>query len=977
MVGNSSIGRSLAILAAGVALPLMALAAFTIATEYTASVRRAEGQADRLAAGVAAAVAQYYQDAYRVGEGLAESPAVRSLDPRAIRARLDPVVAALPAVPNLVVTDREGRIIYSALEVPEPAPTAADREWFRAVVGEGRPVTSPPLRGRVSQELVTVLTYPVRNGAGEIAGALFMPLRLGHLQELVARSATPDALLTITDTAFVVLARSSDVDEWLLRRLPASPPEDKTDLSLGAGFNEATAADGVRRLFAFRRVPGTPWVVWAGLPTRQILATVRATLAPKLLLSLLVVLFVAVFAHRTAHTIQASLRRLVDHMRAGDDGRIEHLPEDGPLEVAEVARSFNRVLAARRMAEEEVARRAELHQLLMKATNDAVWDWDLRHDRITGNDGFVELFGPPPRGEGSVLEYWLARVHPEDAEAMRRRFERMHQSHDDAWSAEYRVRDESGEWREVLDRCYLIRDEDGRPARVVGAIMDVTETRRAQARYEAIFQNSAFPIYLVSADGEILEANEAFHQLMELPEGAAKGLNEQAFHVDPDALRAQMVAAMEGAAEPAELEWRTRSGGVAHVRVHRTRLQAETAGAAYEVIAEDLTERKTLEEQFRQSQKMEAVGRLAGGVAHDFNNRLTVIQGRAQLLRAELEHDPELLENVDAILDSAEAAARMTRELLALSRKRISEPRVLSVNDLIAKLRPTLQTLLEESLVLVTELQQDLPSVRVDPGHFEQMLMNLVVNARDAQEGSGTITIRTARRLVTPHDAEGAPGLNAGAYVSVTVADTGTGMPPEVLARAFEPFFTTKPVGVGTGLGLSTVYGLAKQNHVYVQIRSEVGQGTEVELLFPEVLAESERVLAAEAVDVPRGGGALVLVVEDEEGVRQVVARTLDYLGYQVVEAASGEDALDLPSDILARLDLLVTDVIMPGMRGDELAERLRQIRADLPILFMSGYRADIELGQDATARRFFIPKPFTPPELGLAVAEALASAMV
>ncbi len=423
------------------------------------------------------------------------------------------------------------------------------------------------------------------------------------------------------------------------------------------------------------------------------------------------------------------------------------------------------------------------------------------------------------------------------------------------------------------------------------------------------------------------------------------------------------------------MTWKTSAGNTLYVRLFRSLFTDQRGATVLEVIAEDLTERRDLEEQFRQAQKMEAIGRLAGGIAHDFNNRLTVIRGRAQLLKDEPGTDADAMESLDAILESADGAAKLTNELLAVSRKQVFRPQTISVGELVSRLRPMFDTLLGETIRIETNLPESLPNVSADPGQLEQILINLLVNAADAIPGGGLISIETARKFIGEREAHSQAGLLPGDYVALRVQDDGMGISPEVLERVCEPFFTTKPVGQGTGLGLATVYGLIKQNDGFVSIASEVDVGTTVELLLPVVQGAVARDAKSGRPGIPGGSGYTVLVVEDEEGVRLTASRTLRRFGYHVLEAESAEEALAMTDEALDDIDLIVTDVVMTGLRGTDLADRFQERKPGLSVLFISGYSDEgPSLENDDGRRRAFLAKPFTLHQLGMAVAELLAA---
>jgi signal transduction histidine kinase len=392
-------------------------------------------------------------------------------------------------------------------------------------------------------------------------------------------------------------------------------------------------------------------------------------------------------------------------------------------------------------------------------------------------------------------------------------------------------------------------------------------------------------------------------------------------------------------------------------------------------VTQDISARTKLEEQLRQSQKMDAFGQLAGGVAHDFNNLLTVINGFSELLLGEFSKGEPRREFVEQIQQAGERAAALTRQLLTLGRREFTEPRIIDLNAVVAQSESMLKRLIGENIFVQTNYDSDLPNIKADPGQIDQVILNLAVNARDAMPNGGRLTIETG--IWTHKQSEAACGLEelgSGDYVQFVVSDTGIGMTDEVKARIFEPFFSTKGVGKGTGLGLSTVYGIVKQNKGAITVESEPGAGATFRILFPIERAPTTVVEPIASTPVA-GGSETILLAEDEDLVRQIVITTLESQGYQVLAANSGEAALELANLYDGPLHLLITDMVMPGMTGTRLAEQLKGKHAELRVLYMSGYTEDnvVRLGL-FSAPDNFIQKPFTPTQLNQCVYQLLQS---
>jgi len=404
-------------------------------------------------------------------------------------------------------------------------------------------------------------------------------------------------------------------------------------------------------------------------------------------------------------------------------------------------------------------------------------------------------------------------------------------------------------------------------------------------------------------------------------------------------------------------------------------LRAKALVKANKNLEKEIAGREQVEDALRQAQKLEAVGRLAGGVAHDFNNLLMVIRGHAALSLRHVGADSVLRGELDQILKATDRASSFTRQLLAFSRKQVFQPRVLDLNALTAQLALMLPSVLSDDIKLRINLDPQLGHVKADPGLFEQVLMNLVFNARDAMQDGGELTIQTLNTELDGSSVRNRPGAHAGSYVVLVIRDTGLGMSEETQLHIFEPFFTTKDRGKGTGLGLATVYGTVNQSGGFITVSSKEGTGTEIQIFLPRVHEPVEVAEAPEAPALLRKGGETILVVEDDDAVRRMVREFLKISGYTVLEARSGADAIQFVERGDQTINLVLTDVLMPGMKGRELVERLAELRSGIKVLYMSAYTEDaaINIGvlSPGTA---FIEKPFSPDDLANKVREVLSA---
>ncbi|HTW56903.1 MAG TPA: PAS domain S-box protein [Terriglobales bacterium] len=499
--------------------------------------------------------------------------------------------------------------------------------------------------------------------------------------------------------------------------------------------------------------------------------------------------------------------------------------------------------------------------------------------------------------------------------------------------------------------------------------------RRSEARYRSLVQSSVYGIYRSSLEGRFLDVNPALITML------GYGSAEEVLLLDPEK---QVFAQAEehnrliedfrrtGRLDGIEVKWKRRDGSIITVRISgRAVSSADEPADVLEAIAEDVTDRRVLEDQFRQAQKMEAVGRLAGGVAHDFNNLLMVVSGYAEVMLAELDASHPMHEKARAIQQASDRATTLTRQLLAFSRKQLLELKVVDVNSIVADMERLLRPLIGENVELVAKLAPQAGFTRADVGQLEQVLMNLVVNAKDAMPSGGKLTIETQNIVVDEAHRRGQTFIRPGHYVMLSVSDTGMGMDKETQSRIFEPFFTTKEKGKGTGLGLSTVYGIVKQSGGYVMVQSEEGQGTTFHIYLPRVEGAAEK-HAAPVASAAAGGSETILLVEDEESVRQLVRETLVAKGYRVVEAENGETGLAAANGE-GKIDLVITDVIMPGMGGRELVQELAKTRPQTKVLYLSGYTEDSIVSEGTMdSGTAFLQKPFTLQNLSRKVREVL-----
>ncbi len=543
-----------------------------------------------------------------------------------------------------------------------------------------------------------------------------------------------------------------------------------------------------------------------------------------------------------------------------------------------------------------------------------------------------------------------------------------------------RMRTKAGDLRDVLITMTRLKLPDGRPINLA-TIADVTPLRsaeralaRSETQFRTMLDHAPFGVFLTDAGGGTVYANRRHLSLLGLSfeEALGDGWLAAVPPEDRDAARASGASAVRQASSVEEQRrFRRRDGSECQARVRAIPLTEEGRFLGHVGFSEDVTERLRSEQALRQKQRVEAVGNLAGGVAHDFNNLLTVILAGAALAEGEVPEAHPVREALNDISLAARRAASLTRQLLAFARRQPVEPRIVDVNELVLNLDKMLRRLIGEDVELVTLPAPAAEPVLIDPGQMEQVLINLAVNARDAMPAGGTLTLAIGN-TVFPQGAAPAPDMPSGVYVALTVQDAGRGMTPEVLAQCFEPFFSTKPHGEGTGLGLATVQSIVQAARGHVTIESAPGTGTTVRVLLPRAAAPPTPVSGVRIEELPRGTET-ILLVEDEPTVRGAAGRILQAFGYTVLTAADGSEGLRVASEQGTRIQLVVSDLVMPQMGGLEMGQRLRELRPDLPVLFTSGYVEQPVIEQVLKIPgSTFLAKPYLPADLLKRVRELL-----
>lgn len=682
----------------------------------------------------------------------------------------------------------------------------------------------------------------------------------------------------------------------------------------------------------------------------------------------------------------------------------------------------------RHQTEQALRRSEERFQLACRATRDAIWDWDIDADALTWNETYQVVFGPSPPEKDKRLATWSERIHPEERAGVLAGLHAAIQSSDTLWTAEFRFLRTDGTYAYALNRGYVVRSDDGVPRRMIGAMIDLSERRQSDrqraaqlavaiALDESVSLGEAMPtilrligelkdwvfgsFWLIDTHKNVLRVDATWHsssinadELTAVYRTACVrpgiGLAGRTWKAGspliladisedttfPTLSMAQQAGLRGACAFPIHrgqdimgvLEFHTQE--VLRVDDEQRQMLADLGAKLSQLL-----HRKDFERQLRQSQKMEALGRMAGGIAHDFNNLLTVINSWSALLLEHTSVDEKWKHGLAQIKEAGDKAAGLTRQLLAFTRQQVVEQQVMSLNERVLSVVELMQRVIGEDIQLVVNLDPELWQVKADAGQIEQVIMNLVVNARDAMPQGGRLELTTQNVHIEEADSARQEELHPGSYAVLTVRDSGCGMEAETMAHIFEPFFTTKERGKGTGLGLSTVYGIIKQSGGYIAVESEQNNGTTFTIYLPQLIDRPSDSHSEPVASPLLRGSETVLLVEDDEMVLVLAQAVLEAQHYKVLPARNAEQAIEIVRHHAQDIDVVLTDTVMPGMGGPALAERLLQLRPGLRVIVTSGYAGrGQEFIQSLGSQAAFLQKPYTPDMLTKKLREVLDS---
>ena len=627
-----------------------------------------------------------------------------------------------------------------------------------------------------------------------------------------------------------------------------------------------------------------------------------------------------------------------------------------------------------KQSEEALRESEDRYKQLLSSATDYIYSVKVENGRAvatTHSPGCVAVTGYTPEEYQTDSELWSRMVPPGDRPAV---FEQAAKSLQGEATPplEHRILHKDGSVRWIRNTIVMRKNDQGQVDYYDGLVNDITERRLAEEERMLLataIEQAAEAIVITDIQGDIEYVNPAFERVTSYESKEVIGRNPRVLKSgkhDSSFYQKMWTTLLSGEAWTGHFINRKKDQTLYEEEASISPVRDATGALAHFVaVKRDVTREVSLEEQLRQSQRMEAIGQLAGGIAHDFNNLLTAILGYSGMVASHMTPDDPLLKNVREIEKAGRVAADLTRQLLAFSRRQVLQPKVLDINEVVANLDKMLRRVLGEDVELVTLFGFDLGRIKVDPGQMEQIIMNLAVNARDAMPKGGKLTIETANVELDEAYALNHVAVRPGSYVMLAVSDSGHGMDVETQSHVFEPFFTTKEVGKGTGLGLSTVYGIVKQSGGNIWVYSEPGQGTVFKIYLPRI---EDVVSSLDPGDQPveeLGGTETVLLVEDEPAVRKLARIVLEKNGYTILEADRGGEALRIAAEEEGPIHILVTDVVIPQLSGRQLAERIEAIRPCTKVLYMSGYTGNAIIHHGVLDQGIaFLQKPFTP--LGL-----------
>jgi PAS domain S-box-containing protein len=913
---------------------------------------------------------------------------------------LNEFAALNPDYTAVVLLGDHGGISSAASTPPAVAPQPKDlADPFRDALDAKTFYVSRPFKGPMSGRWIALLAYPVFDENNRKISTLLLSLDLIETSRLLAYDPSEShTLLGVFDDQGTLVMRSFEAEKYLGKGSSRLNPRLAAAARSGGGTGEIVGLDGLERTFLAAPLAGTPWLVAASMPSSEIYQYAWRNLWRALSLVAIALALVVGLLLRRAGVLSRPLMALAAAARAQSAGR-DHAPapETGSAEIAETAHAFNDMVAENRRAAESLKESESRYRMVIDQTGQMIYDLDVPSGRVAwfGVTAIAQITGctPAEMNEGGIAG-WAEKLHPDDRLRSEARLKHSLTTGEPC-RAEYRMRHRDGSYRTIEEQGVVLRDKDGRLTRMLGCMSDVTARKQTQAalnRERALLRQiiDLVPHFIFAKDisGKFILANQPVATAYATTLENLIGKTDADFSPDKKEVNHFLADDLEvirlGKPKNIPEETITDPGGnIRHLSTIKIPFRfSDSEIPAVLGVSVDITElkkadheRQQIERKLLETQKLESLGVLAGGIAHDFNNLLTGILGNASLARMDLSDTSPLLPVIGQIESATHRAADLCKQMLAYSGKGRFVVQHLNLNQLVEDTTHLLNISINKNCVLHFNLAASLPAIAVDATQIRQIIMNLVINASEAIGArSGVIAISTGvARIDQDYIATllHPGGITPGDYVFLEVSDNGSGMSPATLAKIFDPFFTTK--FTGRGLGLAAVLGIIRGHKGALKVYSESGRGTTFKILLPCSNAPTERVLTTPPVSEPawRGQGT-VLVVDDEETVRTVTARILETLGFTAVLASDGREALEIYRREPSRFAIVLLDLTMPHMDGEETFRQLRHINPGVRVVLMSGFN------QQEAVSRFtgkglagFVQKPFEVGSIMTAVREA------
>ncbi|HEV2436123.1 MAG TPA: PAS domain S-box protein [Verrucomicrobiae bacterium] len=663
------------------------------------------------------------------------------------------------------------------------------------------------------------------------------------------------------------------------------------------------------------------------------------------------------------------------------NGAVDYVLKQRPSRLAPAVRRALRSRqerALRKQAEKALQQSEERFRIVSRATNDVVWEWDIKTNRVWFSENFQAVFGHPREDIDATLQWWLDLIHPDDKGRVTTSLTALLASGGRVWWDEHRVRRADGFYAQVLDRASVMYDPTGKPQRMVGVTIDMSERKQAEEKIReqaALLDKARDAIIVADLKERILYWNQSAERIYgwSAAEVMGRPLQEVLFHGKPPPELQQTIKSIRERGEwVGELHELAKDGRAIIVQGRSMIIRDEhNRPKSLLIINTDITERKLLEEQFLRAQRLESLGILVSGIAHDLNNTLSPILMGVEIVSEEVT-SPDLENILHTMRTSARRSAEMVKQMLAFARGGEAKKILINPAQLVKEMSRIITDTFPKSIQCRARVDTACWPIRGLPTQLHQVLLNLCVNARDAMPEGGSLTLSVKNAPLRPADVVLHADAKPGNYLCVSVADTGTGIPAGQLEKIFEPFFTTKAPGKGTGLGLSTSLSIAKNHGGFITVHSEAGRGTEFKLYLPAA-AETQEETMPEPISLPPGSGECILIVDDEEAILAIMRSTLENYGYQVLTAGSGLEAIARFTQNSDAVHLIITDLAMPFMDGRAVIQALRKVRPDLKIIVASGSEKEVEDLRQQIRTDAFISKPFTNENLLNIVHQVLA----